>query len=180
MTNNHEDPKRFLNDVGFRTVLDIWLKSSKDQFATELSEIGLCTTVKHRIDTGTARPITCRSRRYSTQDMAIISAEIKKLLDNNLIVESAAEWASPLLLVPRPDNSKRACVDFRAFNFVTKKDVYPLPLIDDIFDSLTGSTVYSSLDLFSGFWQIAVAEENIEKTTFTCPNRIQSYAIWIV
>ena len=123
-TSELEDPKRFLDNIGFKKVLKILLDSRKAEFATELSEISLCTVVKHRIYTGTARPITCRSRRYRPQDTAIISAEVKRLLDNNLIVESAAEWASPLLLVPKPDNSKRACVDFRSLNFVTKKDVH--------------------------------------------------------
>ena len=73
------------------------------------------------------------------------------------------------MLVPKADGW-RFCVDYRKLNAVTKKDSYPLPLIQDIFDRLEGATIFTTLDLKSGYWQIPVAEQDRPKTAFVCPS----------
>ena len=72
-----------------------------------------------------------------------------------------------MVLVPKKDGTLRFCVDYRYLNSVTKKDVYPLPRIDDILDTLGGMKYFSSLDWASGYWQVALDPESSSKTTFT-------------
>lgn len=82
------------------------------------------------------------------------------MLDKGVITESNSPWASPIVLVCKPDGSARYCVDYRKLNQVTKKDSYPLPRIADCFDALSGSKLFSTVDLASGFWQIKVKKED--------------------
>ena len=73
-----------------------------------------------------------------------------------VIKPSSSAWASPIVLVPKKDGSARFCVDHRRLNAVTKKDVYPLPRIDDILDTLGTAKYFTSLDVASGYWQIEI------------------------
>ena len=91
---------------------------------------------------------------------------IDAMLKADVIRPSQSEWAAPVILVPKKDGTIRFCVDFRALNAVTKKDVYPLPRIDDVIDALAHAKVFSTLDLASGYWQIPVAQDDISKTAF--------------
>ena len=98
----------------------------------------------------------------------VVEQEVEKMLQLGVIRPSQSEWASPITLVPKPDGSVRFCVDYRALNDITIKDRYPLPLVQDIFDTLKGSTIFSTLDLASGYWQLPVEEGSIHKTAFVC------------
>ncbi len=98
----------------------------------------------------------------------IAEDEIQKMLTNGIIRPSNSEWASPITLVPKQDGTTRFCVDYRAVNDVTIKDRYPLPLIQDIFDTLNGSVIYSSIDLQSGYWQLPVHPDSVKKAAFVC------------
>ena len=90
------------------------------------------------------------------------------MLHDDIIQPSSSPWSSPVTLVPKPDGSTRFCVDYRQLNKVTWKDRYPLPLIQDIFDQVGGSSIFTTLDLKAGYWQIPVAEKDIPKTAFVC------------
>ena len=85
-----------------------------------------------------------------------------------VIRPSIYPWASPITLVPKKDALPRFCVDYRKVNAVTTPDRYPLPLIQYLFDQLGGSTVFSTLDLKAGYWQIPISEDSIPKTAFRC------------
>jgi hypothetical protein len=73
-----------------------------------------------------------------------------------------------MVLVEKKDSTTSFCVDYRRLNSLTKKDNYPLPRIDDTFDLLEGATIFSSLDLASGFWQVPLTDRAKEKTAFVC------------
>ena len=90
------------------------------------------------------------------------------MLEQGVIRPSVSPWSSPITLVPKKDSTPRFCVDYRKLNAVTVPDRYPLPLIQDIFDQIGGSTVFSTLDLNSAYWQIPMDEASIPKTAFKC------------
>ena len=80
---------------------------------------------------------------------------------------ASTEWASPVVLVTKKDGSLRFCVDYHRLNSKTAADSYPLPCMDDCNDSLGDAAVFTMLDCNSGYWQIPVAPEDRDKTTFT-------------
>src|SRR6266700_2293749 len=92
-----------------------------------------------------------------------------------VIEESQSPWASPVLLVPKKDGSRRFCTDFRGLNTVTKSDVFPLPRIDNIMDKLGNCQYFTSIDLKLASWQIPMKESDKEKTSYICGNRLWQY-----
>ena len=89
------------------------------------------------------------------------------MLERGIIRASNSPWSSPIVLAPKKDGDYRFCVDFRRVNSVTKKDTHPMPRIDQILDQLGGARYFSTLDLASGYWQVPLREEDMEKTPFS-------------
>ncbi|GFW23684.1 retrovirus-related Pol polyprotein from transposon 297 [Trichonephila clavipes] len=136
------------------------------------------TNVKHRIFTGDHAPINQRAYRVSPTERRIIHEEIQKMLDEGIVQPSESPWSSPIVLVrKKKDGSWRFCVDYRKLNSVTKKDVYPLPRIDDTLDCLKGAMFFSSMDLRSGYWQIEIDEADREKTAFITPEGLYEFKV---
>ncbi|GES72730.1 retroviral-like aspartic protease 1 [Rhizophagus clarus] len=135
-------------------------------FAWESDDFGRTSVVKHGIDTGNAVPVKQRFYRTSYKNQLFIKEEIQRLLKAGLIVPSRNQWTSPVVVVEKKNGKKRLCVDYRKLNKVTKRDCYPLPRIDDMLETLSGSQWFSSLDLASGFWQVELDQKDREKSTF--------------
>ena len=93
------------------------------------------------------------------------------------VEDSVSAWASPVVLVPKPDKTNRFCVDFRALNAHTVRDVYPLPRITDTLHLLGGKRYFTSLDLLSGFFQIPLTEEAKLKTAFITPSGLYQFRV---
>ena len=89
------------------------------------------------------------------------------MLQAGIIRKSSSPWSAPCIIVPKKNGEKRPCVDFRKLNALTEKDVFPIPRLDDIFDHLSSSTIFSTLDLKSGYWQIPMHANSIAKTAFS-------------
>ncbi|GJU48854.1 putative nucleotidyltransferase, ribonuclease H [Tanacetum coccineum] len=98
--------------------------------------------------------------------MQELSTQLQELSDRGFIRPSSSPWGAPVLFVKKKDGSFRMCIDYRKLNKLTVKNRYPLPRIDDLFDQLQGSRVYSKIDLRSGYHQLRVREEDIPKTAF--------------
>ncbi|GJX08616.1 putative reverse transcriptase domain-containing protein [Tanacetum coccineum] len=95
-----------------------------------------------------------------------LSEQLKELSDKGFISPSSSPWGAPVLFVKKKDGSFRMCIDYRELNKLTVKNRYPLPRIDDLFDQLQGSSVYSKINLRSGYHQLRVRKEDIPKTAF--------------
>ncbi|GJR05057.1 putative reverse transcriptase domain-containing protein [Tanacetum coccineum] len=99
-------------------------------------------------------------------EMKELSEQLQELSDNGFIRPRSSPWGAPVLFVKKKDGSFRMCIDYRELNKLTVKNRYPLPRVDDLFDQLQGSSVYSKIDLRSRYHQLRVREEDIPKTTF--------------
>ncbi|GJW50994.1 putative reverse transcriptase domain-containing protein [Tanacetum coccineum] len=95
-----------------------------------------------------------------------INDETLIIQDRGFIRPSTSPWGAPVLFVKKKDGSFRMCIDYQELNKLTVKNRYPLPRIDDLFDQLQGSSVYSKIDLRSGYHQLRVRDEDIPKTAF--------------
>ena len=113
-------------------------------------------------------PLSSTAYRLPLRKRQVVKTELDKMLAEDIIEPSSSPWASPLVLVPKKNGEVRTCIDFRRVNAVTQRDAYPLPSIDDIFDSMNGAIIFSTLDLRSGYWQIPLVESCREKTAFIC------------
>ncbi|GJS64395.1 putative reverse transcriptase domain-containing protein, partial [Tanacetum coccineum] len=111
-------------------------------------------------------PVARAPYRLAPSEMKELSEQLKELSDKGLIRPSSSPWGAPVLFVKKKDKSFRMCIDYRELNKLTVKNHYPLPRIDDLFDQLQGSSVYSKIDLRSGYHQLRVREEDIPKTAF--------------
>ena len=98
--------------------------------------------------------------------MKELKVQLQELLDKGFIRPSVSLWDAPALFVKKKDGSMRLCIDYRELNKVTVKNRYPLPRIDDLFDQLQGATVFSKIDLRSGYHQLRIRDSYIPKTVF--------------
>jgi Reverse transcriptase (RNA-dependent DNA polymerase) len=114
-----------------------------------------------------ATPVHSQPYRAGSRAREAESSEVQRMLKPKVIEPTTSEWASPVVLVPKPDGSTRFCIDYRRLNVLTVRDSYTLPLMDEITDSLGDATIFSTLDCNSGYWQIPVHPDYRAKTTFT-------------
>ncbi|KAL0546768.1 hypothetical protein IC582_016681 [Cucumis melo] len=111
-------------------------------------------------------PISRAPYRMAPAELKELKVQLQELLDKGFIRPSVSPWGAPVLFVKKKDGSMRLCIDYRELNKVTVKNRYPLPRIDDLFDQLQGATVFSKIDLRSGYHQLRIKDEDIPKTAF--------------
>ncbi|GJY19835.1 putative reverse transcriptase domain-containing protein [Tanacetum coccineum] len=104
--------------------------------------------------------------RLAPSEMEELSTQLQELSDKGFIRPSSSPWGAPVLFVKKKDGSFLMCIDYRELNKLIVKNRYPLPRIDELFDPLQGSSVYSKIDLRSGYHQLIVRDEDIPKTAF--------------
>ncbi|KAG8473117.1 hypothetical protein CXB51_035070 [Gossypium anomalum] len=143
------------------------IKEFQDVFSEELPGLPPNREVEFGIDLlpGTA-PVSIAPYRIAPKELVELKAQIKELLDRGFIRPSISPWGAPVLFVKKKDGTMQMCIDYRQLNKLTIKNKYPLPRIDDLFDQLKGASVFSKIDLRSGYHQLRVKEKDIYKTTF--------------
>ncbi|GJW70981.1 putative reverse transcriptase domain-containing protein [Tanacetum coccineum] len=136
-------------------------------FPEDLSGLPPARPVEFQIDLiPGAAPVARAPYRLAPSEMKELSEQLQELSDKGFIRPSSLPWGAPVLFVKKKDGSFRMCINYRELNKLTVKNRYPLSRIDDLFDQLQGSSIYSKIDLRSGYHQLRVREQYIPKTAF--------------
>lgn len=150
--------------------LKLLLQKYSDCFSSGLHDLGFTDLTEMVIELDDTEPVVYRPYRMSFADRALVRNMVQEMVDHGIVRESTSPYASPIVLVQKKTGEKRLCVDYRELNRKTKKEHYPLPRIEDQLDQLAGNTVFTSLDLASGYYQIAIAEDSRHRTAFVTPD----------
>ena len=145
------------------------LRRHHDCFAWSDLDLGVTNLIQHEIHLLHDTPIAQRYRRLPPSCLDEVRAHLNDLQAKGIISPSSSPYASPIVVVRKKSGELRLCVDYRQVNAISRRDQFPLPRIDESLDALHGSSIFSSLDLASGYYQIPMKEEDKLKTSFTCP-----------
>lgn len=146
-----------------------------DVFIQEGDELGYTETFKHRIPTTDCVPVSQPFRRIPPTQYREVKDHIQKLLEDDIIQESHSPFASPVVIVRKKDGSMRLCVDYRKLNAKTVRDAFLLPRIEESLDAVGNAKWFSTLDLASGFNQVATDPADRHKTAFITPFGLYEY-----
>lgn len=124
------------------------------------------TLTQHAIDAPRDKAVKQRMYRRSPVVIAALHAEVDRMLEGGIIERSSSDWASPPVMVPKPNGTYRFCVDYRELNKVTRKDAYPLPRMDSILDKLHEAVYLTTLDMSAAYHQIMLEENSRHFTAF--------------
>ena len=129
-------------------------------------DLGFCNVLKHSIPTTTNKPVYLPHRQIPVQ----LQSEVRKCLDNwlkqGIIRPSKSPYASQVVIVCKKTGEIRLCVDFRKLNVISIHDSFPLPPVEEALQAIQATVWFSSFDLAQGYLQMAMEEEDIEKTAF--------------
>lgn len=150
---------------------------NRDIFATNVSELGCYKGYQMKIDTGDATPVKSRFYRASPDQKREIERQIEEQLEHGIISRSTSDWLSPVILIKKPNNTWRMCVDYRGLNKVVKPIYFPLPRREDIVDTLGESkaTIFSTLDLAQAFLQTELDPSTKHRSAFICHKGVYEY-----
>ncbi|CAL9704267.1 unnamed protein product [Knipowitschia caucasica] len=175
---DEETPEKFTpGSLGESSVLDTsHLSISQQKEVTPLIDPGLfkeapgyTDLVQHNIRLKTEAPPRQKSYRIPERLVPVLKKEIEMMLELGIIEVSSSEWCSPVVLVPKKDDSLRFCIDFRYLNSVSLCDPYPMPRIDELVERVGKAKYITTLDLSKGYWQVALSPEVHELTAFRTP-----------
>ena len=148
------------------------------EFKTVMSgKCGRTTICEHHIRTKEGLPIRQRPYRIPYMFRETVEEEIKTMLEEGVIEPSNSEWASPMVIIKKKDDTLRLCVDYRKLNAITELDAYPMPRIEDILDQVGQARYISTLDLAKGYWQVPVVEDDRHKTAFVTNKGLYQFKV---
>ena len=131
--------------------------------------IGTTPLTQMSIDTGDSDPVSQKPYPIAMKHYQWVKEEIDKLLKAGVIRNSHSSWSAPIIVVPKGDGGKHLVIDYRALNKVTRKFVWPMPKVEDIFSQFNGAKYFSTLDLRAEYHHIGLTTDSIPKTAFTSP-----------
>ncbi|GAU30442.1 hypothetical protein TSUD_392550 [Trifolium subterraneum] len=138
-----------------------------DVFPEEINSLPPEREIEFSIDlVPGSQPISIAPYRMSPLELRELKSQLEELLQKHFIRPSVSPWDAPVLLVKKKDGTMRLCIDYRQLNKVTIKNKYLLPHIDDLLDQLRGATIFSKIDLRSGYHQIRIRTSDVSKTAF--------------
>jgi hypothetical protein len=142
------------------------LRKYRDVFLEEVPGLPLRRDIDFSIELAPgAMSVSRTPYRMSTPELVELKLKLREMMDKGYIQPSVSPWGAPVLFVKNKDGTLRLCIDYRQLNKVTIKNKYPLPRIDDLFDQLGGASIFSKIDLRSGYHQVRIKGEDIHKTT---------------
>ena len=162
-------PPKYQLDSTTRQQLDNLLGTFKDQFTEDGTTIGTTPLTQMSINMGDSDPVSQKPYPIAMKHYQWVKEEIDKLLEAGVIRNSHSSWSVPIIVVPKGDGGKCLVIDYRALNKVTRKFVWPMPKVEDIFSQLNSAKYFSTLDLRAGYHHIGLTTDSIPKTVFTSP-----------
>nr|GFC16135.1 retrotransposon protein [Tanacetum cinerariifolium] len=138
-----------------------------DVFPDELLGIPSVCDVEFNIELiPGSKPISKAPYRMALIELKELKDQLQELLERGFIRPSVSPWGAPVLFVKKKDGSMRLCIDYHELNKITIRNRYHLPRIDNLFDQLQGAMYFSKVDLWSGYHQLRVKEQDVSKTAF--------------
>jgi hypothetical protein len=162
--------------------LDDGQKQQLTQVLDEFKEIfsdfpGRTDLVDHDIELIDDKPIRQHPYRMHPEKLKYLKKEVDEMLDLGLIERSSSSYSSPVVMVPKPDNTLRVCIDYRKLNAVTKPDCYPIPRVDDLIDKVSSATYLTKFDLRKGYYQCSLTESAKSLTAFITPFGLYQFRV---
>ena len=154
-------------DASQRSALSEIILKHENLFMLDKSELGTIQGDPAHIRISDPNPSKSPIYRYPEHAKVIISEMLTDMENRGVIEPSTAAWLSPIVLVNKPDGSKRMCLDFRRVNEHLSDDIYPLPRLDDLVNLASGHQYYATLDLKDAYFQIVLDNESRDLTTFS-------------
>jgi hypothetical protein len=160
-----------LNEIGI-------VQEYPDVFPEELPDMSPNRDIEFMIELlpGTP-PISKRPYRMPVNKLVELEKQIAELQSKGFIRPSSSPWGAPVFFVEKKDGTQRMCVDYRSLSEVTIKKKYPLPRIEDLFDQMKGASVFSKIDLRSGYHQLKIRESDIPKAAFRTRYGLYEYTV---
>ena len=136
-------------------------------FILKKNELGKIEGVQGHITVSDLQPVRSSMYRYPEKAKQIIADMLEDMEAKDIIEPSTAVWLSPIVLVRKPDNSQRMCLDYRKVNTHLQTDIHPLPRLDELVESASGNQYYASLDMKEAYYQVELSEESRDLTAFS-------------
>ena len=131
----------------------------------------------HDVDVGDAHPIKQHLYRVNPIKLEKLRQEVQYMLEKDIIEPSQSSWASPCVLVPKPDGSIRYCTDYRKVNVLSKTDSFPIPRMEDCIDRIGNAKYITKCDLLKGYWCVPLTERAKEISAFVTPDGLYQYKV---
>lgn len=143
----------------------------KEKLIKNNGKLKATTLTEHTIDVQMNPPIKQRYYHVSPKIKEEICTEVDRLLEEDIIESSQSDWSYPIVMIKKPDGKYRFCLDFRKVNIVTKKDLYPVPLMAEILDMMNSAKYISKIDLKAAYNQIPLNKNSRPITAFVVPGK---------
>jgi len=133
------------------------------------NEPGKTDLVTHDITLISSQPIRSKPYRFSPRQIEILKAEIKRMLEMNIIEIGESDYTSPMILVEAPNKDPRPCIDYRRINAVIRTEYFPLPNIEERVETVSAAKFITTIDLSKGYWQIPMTSQAQRIAAFVTP-----------